>query len=156
LPAPQRSRGQGQHTLVLPRTTAEQELATIWRGLLGVPEVGIHDNFFELGGDSILSLQVVSRARQAGLHLTTRDLFQHPTLADWAAAAGQVRASDAEQGLVSGPVPLTPVQRWFFAQQPLAAEHFNQAVLLEVRQRLDATLLEQAVQRLLHHHDALR
>jgi len=61
----------------------------------------------------------------------------------------------AEQGLVTGAVPLTPIQHWFFEQNLTDPHHFNQAVLLEIQQ-LDLALLEQAVQQLLLHHDALR
>src|SRR5205085_8853534 len=61
-----------------------------------------------------------------------------------------------EQGLVTGEVPLTPIQRWFFAQEFEAADHWNMAVLLEAREQLQADLLEQALAQLLVHHDALR
>ena len=62
----------------------------------------------------------------------------------------------AEQGQVSGAVPLIPIQHWFFEQQLAQPEHFNQALLLESRERLDAALLEQALGHLLEHHDGLR
>ncbi len=74
---------------VAPATAAEQALAAIWSQVLGVPRVGADDNFFELGGDSILSIQVVSRANQAGLNITPKQLFQAPTLAALAALAGR-------------------------------------------------------------------
>ena len=80
LPAPDWSAAaSGEH--LAPRTEAERILAEIWCALLGVERVGVEDNFFMLGGDSILSIQVVSRARRAGLTLTPRDLFRHPTVA---------------------------------------------------------------------------
>ena len=53
--------------------------------MLGLERVGIDDNFFELGGDSIVSIQLVSRARRAGLLLTPRAVFQHQTVAALAA-----------------------------------------------------------------------
>ena len=80
----------GEH--LAPRTEAERILAEIWCAVLGVDRVGVEDNFFELGGDSILSIQVVSRARQAGLNLTPRDLFRHPTVAALAASAPSAAA----------------------------------------------------------------
>ena len=91
-------------------TAAEQALANIWQELLNVERVGIHDNFFELGGDSILSIQIIARAAQAGLQLTPKQLFQHQTVAELAAAAGTGTAVLAEQDTISGPVPLTPIQ----------------------------------------------
>ena len=85
-------------------------LAGIWAQVLGLQRVGIHDNFFELGGDSILSLRIVARARQAGLHLTTRQLFQNQTVAALAEVAG--RSTEVQEAeAVRGPVPLTPIQR---------------------------------------------
>src|SRR6185503_4351709 len=62
---------------VEPRTEHERVLTDVWRAVLPVERVGVEDNFFELGGDSILSIQVVSRARQAGLEIASRDLFLH-------------------------------------------------------------------------------
>ena len=75
----------------------EQQLAGVWREVLNVERVGLGDNFFELGGDSILSIQVVSRARQLGIHFSPRDLFQHQTVQSLAAVARHSQASQAEQ-----------------------------------------------------------
>ncbi|MFZ5918979.1 MAG: condensation domain-containing protein, partial [Chloroflexota bacterium] len=139
-----------------PRTAAEETLAGIWAAVLGVEQVGVHDSFFELGGDSILSIQVVARANQAGLRLTPRQLFERPTVAGLAAVAGKGPAIQAEQGLVEGEAPLTPIQRWFLECELAEAHHWNQAILLEVRQPLEREVLEETVRQLLGHHDALR
>jgi acyl transferase domain-containing protein len=66
----------------------EETLRRLWGEVLGVADVGLHDNFFALGGDSILGLQVVSRAREAGLELAPGQIFEHQTIADLAAALG--------------------------------------------------------------------
>ncbi len=63
-----------------PRNDTERTLAEVWAAVLRCEAVGVEDNFFELGGDSILSIQVIARCRQAGLHVTTRDLFKFPTV----------------------------------------------------------------------------
>ncbi len=141
---------------VAPRNAAEDTLARLWADLLQVERVGIHDNFFALGGDSILAIQVVGRARQAGLSFTPRQLFQHQTVAELAGAAGQATDLHAEQGTVSGEMPLTPIQRWFFEQNLPNPHHWNQAVLLAIETPLDPLLVEQALNRLITHHDALR
>ena len=156
LPAPDQTRPELESAYVAPRTREEKILADIWAQVLGVEQVGVHDNFFELGGDSILSIQVIARANQAGLQLTPRQLFQAPTVAGLAAMAGTGRAIEAEQGIVEGPVPLTPIQHWFFEQELPEPHHWNQALLLEVRQALEPSLLEGAVEHLMAHHDALR
>jgi amino acid adenylation domain-containing protein/non-ribosomal peptide synthase protein (TIGR01720 family) len=139
-----------------PRTAVEELLAGIWAEVLGVERVGIHDNFFELGGDSILSIQSIARANQAGLQLSPKDLFEHQTVAQLAAVAGIAAEVVAEQGLVMGPVSLTPIQHWFFEQEMNAPHHFNQTLLLEVRQAVDPEVLAEAVRQIVIQHDALR
>jgi non-ribosomal peptide synthase protein (TIGR01720 family) len=141
---------------IAPRTVTETTLAQIWQQVLRLKQVSIHDNFFELGGDSILSIQVVARAKQAGLQLTPKQLFDCPTIAELATVAETAPIIQAEQGIVTGEVAITPIQHWFF-QQPLQDPHYwNQALLFEARQPLDADCLSQAVQHWLERHDALR
>ncbi|MGW5658483.1 condensation domain-containing protein, partial [Streptomyces humi] len=141
---------------VAPATPTEELLAGIWAQVLGVDRVGVEDNFFELGGDSIISIQVVARAREAGLHFTVAQLFDHQTVAGLAAVATGESAADAEQGLVVGDFPLTPIQRWFFDQELREPGHFNQSMLLEVTERVEAETLRVAVAAVLEQHDALR
>ena len=139
-----------------PHTPVEEVLAGVWAKALGLEQVGVHDNFFELGGDSITGLQIISRANQAGFQITPSKLFENQTIAELATVIETAPAVQAEQGLVTGPVPLTPTQHWFFDQQLPAPHHFNQALLLEVRRRVDPALLETVLRQLLLHHDGLR
>ncbi|MFJ8593552.1 non-ribosomal peptide synthase/polyketide synthase [Streptomyces sp. NPDC093598] len=140
-----------------PRTEAERILAGIWAELLGADRVGADDNFFMLGGDSILSIQVVSRARAAGLTLTPRDLFRHPTVAALAAAAATGTAAPvAGTGPVSGEVPLTPIQHWYLDPGPRRPEFFNQAVVVDTPDDVDPAALRRALAAVYAHHDALR
>ncbi|AZC19691.1 non-ribosomal peptide synthetase [Pseudomonas sp. CMR5c] len=139
-----------------PREGAEQTLAEIWRAVLTVEQVGLDDNFFALGGDSIISIQVVSRARQAGLALSPRDLFQHQTLRSLAQVAKPVALGQQDSGPASGELALTPVQHWFMEQAVPQRQHWNQSLLLQARQPLDAQRLAEALARLAKHHDALR
>ena len=156
LPAPDYSREQLGREYVAPRDAAEEVLAGIWAGVLNVKQVGVNDNYFELGGDSILSIQIIARANQSGLHLTPKQLFQHQTIAELAAVAGASQVIAAEQGSVTGSLPLTPIQHWFFEQNLPDANHFNQSVMLEIREAVDETLLRRVAQKLVEHHDALR
>ncbi|RYZ40479.1 MAG: amino acid adenylation domain-containing protein, partial [Myxococcaceae bacterium] len=155
LPAPERGLSVGAADFVEPRSELEHQLARIWAGVLGVERIGANDRFFELGGDSILALQVIARARQAGIHLTAKQLFQSPTVAGLAQVAASARRA-GEQGPVVGPVPLTPIQRWFLERALPEAHHFNQALLLEMREFVDAEVLARALRALVDHHDALR
>jgi non-ribosomal peptide synthase protein (TIGR01720 family) len=119
-------------------------------------QVGVNDNFFELGGDSILSIQIVAKASREGLRLTPKDLFQHQTIAELAGVVDTSFRFEADQGLVEGEFPLTPIQHWFFDSELSNPNHYNQSVLLQVPVSFDFLLLEQVVNRLLLHHDALR
>jgi non-ribosomal peptide synthase protein (TIGR01720 family) len=137
------------------RTASEAALAAVWAEVLGRPSVGLTENFFELGGDSILSLQVVSRARQRGLRVTARQVFEYPTVAELAAVVAETPAETGGD-IVSGEVALTPVQRWFFAQQFAAPGHWNQAMLLRLGADVSAAGVRAALDAIVTHHDALR
>ncbi|NLC71631.1 MAG: amino acid adenylation domain-containing protein, partial [Desulfuromonadaceae bacterium] len=136
-----------------PRTETEQALCALFASVLNIDRIGIHDNFFEAGGDSILALQVVSRARGQGIDLAVRDLFKAPDVEALAARArslGRGGEFNAEKE-----APLTPIQNWFFAQEG-DKNHFNQSMLLRVPAGLDPAQLVQAMRRIVEHHDALR
>ncbi|NKE63605.1 AMP-binding protein, partial [Lentzea sp. PSKA42] len=142
---------------VAPRTAVEETLAAVWSGVLGVERVGVHDNFFELGGDSILSLQIVARARAAGLGIDVADVFAHQSVAELAPAVRDAPAATlAEQGVVTGPVPLTPIQRWFLAEDIPDRDHWNWSGMFELAPGTDPDRLGQALDALVAHHDALR
>jgi amino acid adenylation domain-containing protein/non-ribosomal peptide synthase protein (TIGR01720 family) len=155
LPEPERAQP-NEATLVAPGNWKEQALTEIWSRVLGIEQVGVNDNFFELGGDSILSIRAAAQASEAGLRLTPDQIFQYRTIAELSAVVGTTEVVEAEQGSVIGEVPLTPIQHWFFEHEFAEPHHWNQALLLEVRQSLDSSLMKQAVERLLDHHDALR
>jgi amino acid adenylation domain-containing protein/non-ribosomal peptide synthase protein (TIGR01720 family) len=157
LPAPDASlRSSHDREFVSARTPAEELLVRIWGDVLKLETVGVHDNFFNLGGDSILSIQITARATQAGLRLTPMQLFQHQTIAELAAVGNNGMKFNSEQGEVTGPVPLTPIQNWFFEQDLAEPHHFNQAITLQLTEPVDLSVLERSVEQLLSHHDALR
>ncbi|WP_162603898.1 non-ribosomal peptide synthetase, partial [Streptomyces sp. CS014] len=154
LPAPDSGRLALDTGYVAPRTPTERVIAEVWSEVLDVDRVGVHDNFFELGGDSIMSVQLVSRARARGVGLSPKLVFDHQTVAALAAVAG-VADIRAEQGVVTGEAPLTPIQQWFYGLRLPERNHFNQSVLLDVT-GADHAALDLAVRSLLTHHDALR
>ncbi|MBO1350490.1 MAG: amino acid adenylation domain-containing protein [Hormoscilla sp. GUM202] len=158
LPAPDPSFITSAETFVAPRTPTEKILAAIWSKILGSPRVGIHDNFFELGGDSILTIQIISQAARAGLKITPKQMFQHQTIASLAEVATVVKQTPktAQQERVTGVVPLTPIQHWFFDQKLPEPHHYNQSVLLEVSPDTKPERWQQAVKQMNEHHDALR
>ena len=106
-----------------PGTPVEEVLCRVWARGAAAERVGVDDSFFVLGGDSILSIQVVARAREAGLHLMPRDIFEHPTVSELArhvSAVGPAERPAARR--TERPAALTPVQCWFF-EQDVPARH---------------------------------
>ncbi|MBC3386900.1 non-ribosomal peptide synthase/polyketide synthase [Pseudomonas sp. SWRI179] len=154
---PSADASQLQQAFIAPRSELERGIAAIWQDVLKLEQVGLTDNFFELGGDSIISIQVVSRSRQAGIHFTPRDLFQHQTVQGLASVAQQGGSElQIDQGPVSGEQPLLPIQQMFFEEAIAQRHHWNQAVLLRSHLPLQAPALLQALNAVLAHHDALR
>ncbi|MDQ1591304.1 MAG: hypothetical protein QOG71_1931, partial [Pyrinomonadaceae bacterium] len=149
LPAPDAS---DVNLFAEPQTATQEILCDIWAEVLGRERVGIHDNFFELGGDSILSIQVVARATQSDLSITTRDLFERQTVAELSRAVGGERTTGAEK-MSDGEVPLTPIQHWFMQQARQRPWHFNHAVLLADATHIDGARLQTAVERVLAAHE---
>ncbi|MHA6765594.1 condensation domain-containing protein [Streptacidiphilus sp. PAMC 29251] len=145
---------------VPPRTPTERILAAILADVLQVERVGADDNFFQLGGDSILSIQVVARARQADLRVTSRDVYQHQTVAALARCvddAGRPQlAVPAAAVAATGPSPLTAIQRWWFDRAAEQAGHFAQTLSVLLPEDLDPAALEAALNDVVDHHDALR
>ncbi|WBQ08271.1 non-ribosomal peptide synthetase [Kribbella sp. CA-293567] len=132
-----------------------QALAELFAEVLGVTQVGPDDGFFDLGGDSIMSIQLVSRARKAGLVFTPRDVFRHQTVARLAEVCKLDESQPVAVAPVEGPVVLTPLQ------QALAAAGdvwpgFHQSVLLQVPATLGLERLTSTLQKVVDHHDALR
>ncbi|MDX6742791.1 non-ribosomal peptide synthetase [Actinocorallia sp. A-T 12471] len=142
-----------------PSGKAEETMAALFAEVLGVAEVGADDAFFDLGGDSIVAIQLVARARQAGLVVTAREVFQLRTVAALAAAARPAGADDAvereEEGAGLGTVPLTPIVAWLL-ERGGDITSFQQSVLLRVPPGLDRERLVHALQTVLDHHDVLR
>ncbi|MGF7047828.1 amino acid adenylation domain-containing protein/non-ribosomal peptide synthase protein (TIGR01720 family) [Paenibacillus sp. DS2015] len=141
---------------VAPRNRIEETLINVWSEVLGVQKLGIRDNFFELSGDSIKAIQVATRLSSYELTFEMKDLFSNPTIE---MLSDYVKTKDnklVEQGLVNGPVLLTPIQEWFFQGYKEEPFHFNQAVMLQHPEGIDPVKLSLVFERIVLHHDALR
>ncbi|WP_157080158.1 non-ribosomal peptide synthetase, partial [Thermobifida cellulosilytica] len=139
-----------------PATPEQQTLREVFAQVLGVAQVGVHDDFFRLGGDSITAIQLVNRARSAGLALRVRDVFERPTVARLAAAAARPAApaaapADEPVGALS-PTPLMAD----LLDQGAPSPRFTQTQVLCTPPGLDADVLAAALADLVRHHDALR
>ena len=156
LPAPDLASSDPEKGYVAPETAEERLLVELWSKALGLGRIGVHDNFFELGGDSILSIQIANRAHAAGLRLTPRQIFQNRTIAKLATVVEHIQTARPVDEVSSGPVPLTPIQHWFFEQDLPDPHHWNQSSILELRQPIHPAVLAQAWQIVVNQHDALR
>ena len=162
-----------------PATAAERSLAEVFAEVLGRDEIGIDDDFFGLGGNSILSIQVVSRAKARGVRLSARHVFEHPTIAGLAAVS--VDADVDEPELPTGPLvipaaadlarweqtypgmtevwPLSPLQSGLLFHAMLTSsgvDIYTQQAVIDFTGELDAQRLRSAAQGLLDRYDNLR
>ncbi len=145
----QQSKGEPQNEL-------EQTVLAIWQGVLKQP-LGVEDDFFRLGGDSILSIQLTTRLRDAGLHCSVKDVFEAKTVRRLCRQLGQQAVSHrSEQGSLTGEFPLHPIQHWFFEQGFAKPGHWNQGVILRLPAGVDDVALHGWLTTLRQHHDALR
>ncbi|WP_143671468.1 non-ribosomal peptide synthetase, partial [Streptomyces sp. wa1071] len=141
-------------TEVAPRGIREAVLTALFAELLGIPAAGAEDSFFALGGDSILSIQLVARARRAGMTLTPRDVFEHKTPAALARAATTAGTASVPRLDPAGRAPLTPIMRWALQQGPIDGLH-QYAHLVTPPEATHATLTA-ALTRLMDRHPMLR
>jgi len=140
----------------LPATDNERILVEIWSKLLGVKNIGVQDNFFHLGGDSIISIQAASLARQKGIYFEIKQIFETPTIAGLLCHAKKMLPIDRKYDLKFEKVEFTPIQLWFFEQALVCFNHYNQSVLLAVRDSLDIQALNKALQALVRRHEVLQ
>ncbi len=142
---------------IAPQNPLEHTLVTIWSQLLQVDEdkIGVGANFFELGGDSILSIQLVSRAASQGIHFSVDDLFSAQTIEKLRPLISDDKQVDTLQVTVIGNMPLLPIQRAFFEDET-ALHHYNQSVMLNAPEALTLATLKSMVKVLFEQHDALR
>ena len=143
-----------------PRSPSSEEERILCEGVaavLGIESVSPEDNYFMLGGDSIRAIELTWRLRSAGYRIEVRDLFTYPLLADAVRMMRPERAPDQESR-VFGPVPLHPIQHWFFDAAPeTCAHYFNQSILLRwSREKLDTDRLRIALEQIVEQHDMLR
>ncbi|MBK8983265.1 MAG: amino acid adenylation domain-containing protein [Ignavibacteria bacterium] len=131
-------------------------LSKIWKDILKIEKVGINDNFFELGGDSIISIQIISRANQEGIKISPKQIFQHQTIAELSAVAELKTAEAVDQNPFTGKALLTPVQQRFFSHGLSKPSLFNHSIIFDIPSELNSDHLKKSFEFIYKHHDALR
>ncbi|CAF4476067.1 unnamed protein product [Rotaria socialis] len=149
-----------------PRNELEVTLCAIWSDILGIEKVGIKDDFFRMGGDSVSSVQLVGRIeKDLNLDVSIRDVFSFRTIDSLCLNVclknfipKVIKVCDtqrSEQGVLTGEVPLVPIQEWFFAKCTVGINHWNQAFLIETP-NLDQSKLNDCLMTLIDYHDAFK
>nr|VFJ54101.1 MAG: amino acid adenylation domain-containing protein/thioester reductase domain-containing protein [Candidatus Kentron sp. FM] len=152
---------------VAPHTPIEEILTAIWTEVLEVEQIGIHDNFFALGGDSLLLIQVISRARESlGVKLSPHGLFEYPTIAELARHmetsrwhepdlhhSPLIRVPSREQNL---PLSYFQEQLWFLARLHPDVPFYNESATIHMDGELDVAALERAIHAIIERHETLR
>ena len=146
-----------------PQTPQEQLLAEVFAAVLGVESVGADDNFFDLGGHSLLATKLAARIRDSfGVELPVRAVFEHPRLADLAAAVMAVRGGEILPPLLpqsaDAPKVLSFAQQrlWFIQQFEGTSATYNMPATLSLDGPLDVVALRASLDWLVNRHDSLR
>ena len=175
LPEPNSDDFQTSDQHIEPQGKVETLLHGLWCEVLNCERVSVTDNFFYLGGDSILSIQLISRARKLGLKITPRQVFTHPTISELASFISSAedeqesieicltrnqaeRLEQLDRTLYEDAFPLSPAQQGmlFHSQYDKnSADYFTQFTL-SLAGDLDVEVFQQAWQEVISHHDSLR
>jgi amino acid adenylation domain-containing protein/non-ribosomal peptide synthase protein (TIGR01720 family) len=155
LPAPELSALDEENEIVPPTTDMEKILVDVWQSVLSRPAIGINHNFFNLGGDSIKAIQAAARMTKAGYKVSVKDIFQYPEIAQLAPRVTAITRR-VDQAPVSGPVPITPIQAKFFRKNQTRHSHYNQDMMLYLKEGVETEAVRAVFETIQHHHDALR
>ncbi|WP_341528546.1 amino acid adenylation domain-containing protein [Nostoc sp. UHCC 0302] len=171
LKEPTTSRPELAQTFVAPRTPTEEILASIWKDVLGLEQVGIYDNFFNLGGHSLLATQVISLTRKAfKVELPLRSLFESPAIATLARTVETANQQEFLPEIVPLPwrspsqtsqervlpISLTQLEFWFFEQFYPGNPVYNLPLVYRVTGSLDVKALDESLREIVQRHETLR
>ncbi|MGD6900410.1 amino acid adenylation domain-containing protein [Bacillus infantis] len=144
-----------KHHIIHPVTAEEKMLCKVLAEILQ-EEVSLNDSFFEIGGDSILAIQLSSKLMEKGWVLKPKDIFDKKTILNIAKAMKVKEKGKIIKVADGNEFQLTPIQKWFFSQNFLYQNHWNQAVRLRIRKDIPYVWLEEAITYLLKVHPSLR
>ncbi len=164
LPAPVASEGASSAGHVVVETESEKLLQKIWQGVLGLSRIGATDDFFQLGGHSLLAAHVVAQvARETGIDLSMRAVFEAPTLRGLATIVDLARGSNDRIDTIPrraplAPAPLSPMQQrlWFMEQMNPGTAVYNLPSCFRLRGQLDVRALQRALDAIAERHTTLR
>ena len=154
LPEPERDLSE---EYIAPRTAEEKIVAKAFEEILGARNVGVKESFLALGGDSIKAIRIVSKLREVGYELSVQDLIINSVVESISKKLKKRETKmQYEQGEVVGEFLLTPIQKWFFASRLVKPNHFNQAIMLKAKERINKEGIVAVLDAIIKHHDILR
>ena len=133
-----------------------KQVLAIWQTVLGKEDFGINDNFFAIGGDSIRAIRIVARMKKEGLHISLKEFYEGKNIEDITPLIKQEKAKKTTREMVTGNIPLLPIQLEFFEEINETPQHYNQSLVIELSTKIARTVLENLFTKLTQHHDALR
>ncbi|BBH53956.1 non-ribosomal peptide synthetase [Fluviispira sanaruensis] len=148
---------------IAPITELEKNICSIWESILGLPNssIGLQDNFFSLGGDSIICIQIVASMRnKLNVEISVKDIFKYKTISSIVIFMQNKQKNNnipkiSEQGILSGLVPLMPIQKWFFVNEIAKKEHWNHSFLIKTPD-INFMKLKESIYKLVEYHDSFR
>ncbi|PDZ09110.1 non-ribosomal peptide synthetase [Bacillus pseudomycoides] len=164
LPAPE-GQSMGEFN-VLPRTSSEELIASVWSQVLGIENIGIQDSFFERGGHSLLATQIVSRLQEAfQIKIPLRELFKYDTVEALSKRLDQLCKGDKKREIP----PLVPMSReesiplsyaqkrlWFIDQLMPNSAMYNIHAACRLTGKWSLEALETGWNQLIERHESLR
>ncbi|ROI04070.1 amino acid adenylation domain-containing protein [Chryseobacterium sp. G0240] len=142
---------------VAARNETEEQLTKIWQEVLKVERISIIDNFYHLGGDSIKSIQISAKLKKLGKTVQVSKILQYPTISKLSKYVTEIKQNIVNQDIVTGFVPLTPIQEDFFEDNNIRNKNsYNHSILLSSKNRLDTKVLEKSIEKIMYVHDSLR
>jgi amino acid adenylation domain-containing protein len=149
-----------------PTTPVEEMLASIWRQVLNLKQVGTGENFFEIGGHSLLAIQVISRTREVfGVEIGVRKLFERPTINGFSKEIEElirggegIRSVSIGRAKRGGATPLSSAQQrlWFLDQLEPNSAFYNLSAAVRLTGELDVDALERSINEVIRRHESLR
>ncbi|NBI27594.1 non-ribosomal peptide synthetase [Chengkuizengella marina] len=138
------------------RNETEQQLVTSLGEVLNIDKISMNDNFYHLGGDSIKAIQTVSKLKNQHFSIKVKDILSNPILEQMVKYMKKEIENLVDQSTVNGMIKNIPIVCWFLSHNFNQFNHYNQSVLLDLKQEISADKLEQIINELLVHHDSLR
>ena len=144
-----------QYEYVEASSDMEKTLSEIWCECMSLETVSVTDDFFKIGGDSIICMQIISKAAEKGIKIELRSFYDDKNIREMAKNAKMSDNATYEQSEITGVMSLTPIQKWFMGQNYEHAEYWNQSVALKVG-KMQVPQLNQALNEVTRQHDLLR